>query len=193
MNFKTLCLFVGLLGAGVGALAQDQPTAATDQKKLPREVPSPEKNARRMTDEMKRELKLTDKQYEKLYDLHLKEEKERFSAMQGQQQTGQRPPREGGPGGGGRPPMGGGQPPMGGGGRPGGGGQPPAGGFGQGESPRAPKDAPTDEERQKAMAARDKKIKKILTPEQYEKWETIEKKRVPAAGSKPVERPATNP
>jgi hypothetical protein len=41
---------------------------------LPREVPSPEKAARKMTDQMKEELQLTDKQYDKLYKLNLKEQ-----------------------------------------------------------------------------------------------------------------------
>ena len=50
-----VCLLCGL----VCTQAQEQ-----EKKQLPREVPSPEKAARKMTDRMKEELQLTDKQYE---------------------------------------------------------------------------------------------------------------------------------
>ena len=62
-----VCLLCGL----VCTQAQEQ-----EKKQLPREVPSPEKAARKMTDRMKEELQLTDKQYDKLYKLNLKEQQE---------------------------------------------------------------------------------------------------------------------
>ena len=66
----------------------------------------------------------------------------------------------------GRPPMMGGEPPM-------MGGEPPMmGGVGpdRGESSQREDKA---EEIQEAVAAKEKKIKKILTTEQYEKWQEI--------------------
>ena len=65
-----VCLLCGL----VCTQAQEQ-----EKKQLPREVPSPEKAARKMTDRMKEELQLTDKQYDKLYKLNLKEQQEHFA------------------------------------------------------------------------------------------------------------------
>lgn len=67
-----VCLLCGL----VCTQAQEQ-----EKKQLPREVPSPEKAARKMTDRMKEELQLTDKQYDKLYKLNLKEQQEHFATM----------------------------------------------------------------------------------------------------------------
>ena len=130
-------------------------------------MPNPEKAAQRRTDEMDKMLDLTEKQYKKIYKLFLKEEKERVEAlmerhpggMNGQPPMGGRPPR-----GEGRPPMGGGMPPQG-------------GGFpGMGEDA----DEMTPEERMKAhveeiqkeQEKREKKIRKILTDEQYEIWQT---------------------
>lgn len=76
-----VCLLCGL----VCTQAQEQ-----EKKQLPREVPSPEKAARKMTDRMKEELQLTDKQYDKLYKLNLKEQQEHFATMT-ERGNGQRP------------------------------------------------------------------------------------------------------
>ncbi len=46
-----------------------------ERKQLPHEVPSPERVATKITDEMNKELLLTEKQYDKLYKLNLKEQK----------------------------------------------------------------------------------------------------------------------
>lgn len=111
-----VCLLCGL----VCTQAQEQ-----EKKQLPREIPSPEKAARKMTDRMKEELQLTDKQYDKLYKLNLKEQQEHFATMT-ERGSGQRPSM------GGRPGMGGGRPPMDGGmGRGMGGGRPPMGAPGE--------------------------------------------------------------
>lgn len=97
-----VCLLCGL----VCTQAQEQ-----EKKQLPREVPSPEKAARKMTDRMKEELQLTDKQYDKLYKLNLKEQQEHFATMT-ERGNGQRPLMGSRPGrGGGRPPMEGGMGP----------------------------------------------------------------------------------
>lgn len=94
-----------------------------------REIVSPEKSARQATNEMKRTLQLTDKQYDKIYKLNLKEEKARYKAMSDNKKSQ----------GYGRPDMG-----------------------------------PSEEEikkMQKAAAKKEKKMKKILTAEQYAKWQ----------------------
>lgn len=130
-----VCLLCGL----VCTQAQEQ-----EKKQLPREVPSPEKAARKMTDRMKEELQLTDKQYDKLYKLNLKEQQEHFATIT-ERGSGQRPSM------GGRPGMGGGRPPMG----------------APGERLVMEKD--NVEKMQKAAAKKEKKIKKILTAEQYAK------------------------
>lgn len=97
-----VCLLCGM----VCTQAQEQ-----EKKQLPREVLSPEKTARKMTDRMKEELQLTDKQYDKLYKLNLKEQQEHFATMT-ERGNGQRPSMGERPGmGGGRPPMSGGMGP----------------------------------------------------------------------------------
>ena len=68
----------------------------TEQKK---EIPNPEKEAKKRTDEMDRLLSLSEKQYKKIYKLYLKEEKEKVEKMFSHS--------------GGQPPMNGGRPPMG--------------------------------------------------------------------------------
>lgn len=134
------------------------------EKRLPREVPNPEKIATQMTDQMKNTLQLTDKQYKKIYKLNLKEQKERFKTIQGSSE--QRPPMGEGRGmrgeGGGRPHMGEGEPPMMG-----------EGGFRgrMGGGPMMNRDKDSADEQKKAAEAKEKKIKKILTTEQYEKWQ----------------------
>ena len=74
-----------------------------------------------------------------------------------------RPPMGEGPGmRGGRPPMGGGQPPMMG-----------EGGFPgrMGGGPMMNRDTNSADSQKKAAETKEKKIKKILTKEQYEKWQ----------------------
>ena len=90
----------------------------------------------------------------------VKEQKEHFKAMQN---SGEQRPPMGGPGmRGGRPPMGGGEPPMMG-----------EGGFpgGMGERPMMNKEQDSADAQKKAAETKEKKIKKILTTEQYEKWQ----------------------
>ena len=79
------------------------------------------------------------------------------------QNSGEQRPPMGGPGmRGGRPPMGGGEPPMMG-----------EGGFpgGMGERPMMNKEQDSADAQKKAAETKEKKIKKILTTEQYEKWQ----------------------
>ena len=152
-NFKIVWLIALMAGMPLLLSAQEK-----NHSSLPREVLSPEKVAKRETDEMKKQLQLTEKQYKKIYKLNLKEQKKRFSAMQNSERQGPPMGRPHGTGEG-RPPMMGGEPPM-------------MGGVGpdRGESSQREDKA---EEIQEAVAAKEKKIKKILTTEQYEKWQEI--------------------
>lgn len=164
MNKKIRMTGLAVCLACCTGLVYAQETSAVQErqqqeKRLPREVPNPEKIATQMTNQMKESLQLTDKQYKKIYKLNLKEQKEFFQSMQNS--GGQRPPM-GGPGmQGGRPPMGGpGEPPM----------------MGEGSFPgitgRSMMNKNDADSQKKAAEAKEKKIKKILTAEQYEKWQT---------------------
>ncbi len=174
MKLKTVCLAAGLcLAASQGWAQEPWPPAPAGQGEgqPQQEIPSPEKIARKMTDDMNKELQLTEEQYNKLYDLYLKDQKEQLS----NRQSGMRntpPPPGGGGGGMGRPPMGGGRPPM-------GGGHPPMMDGRRPEGP-PPTDAESAEKQQKELKKREKKMRKILTEEQFEKWQTIEASRRPA-------------
>lgn len=161
-NMKLIGLAACLISCTSLAVAQENPEPQERQQheqRLPREVPNPEKIATQMTDQMQESLQLTDKQYKKIYKLNLKEQKEHFKAMQN---SGEQRPPMGGPGmRGGRPPMGGGEPPMMG-----------EGGFpgGMGERPMMNKEQSSADTQKKVAEAKEKKIKKILTTEQYGKW-----------------------
>ena len=176
---------MALLCAPMGANATnrfDDPQEKVQKK----EVPNPEKAAQRRTDEMDKMLDLTEKQYKKIYKLFLKEEKEKVEALMERHPEGMngQPPM------GGRPPMGGGRPPMGGGMPPQGGGFPGMGGDTDDMTPEERMKA-RGEEIQKEQEKREKKIRKILTDEQYEIWQTrkpqilpIGRDRAPANGKK---------
>lgn len=120
---KTLAIaFAIMLSASWNISAADSvydEPLKTEQKK---EIPNPEKEAKKRTDEMDRLLSLSEKQYKKIYKLYLKEEKEKVEKMFSR--SGGQPPMSGG-----RPPMGMGQPPVGGGFPPMSGNHP---GFGEG-------------------------------------------------------------
>ncbi|MDN0065013.1 DUF4890 domain-containing protein [Bacteroides gallinaceum] len=107
-----------------------------------KEVPNPEKMAKRRTDEMNELLQLSEKQYKKIYKLYLKQEKEKVERM-----TERHLPE----GGGGMPPQGGMPPRM------------------EGMPPSMPMKNER-EDMQKQIKKFDKKLKKILTDEQYEIW-----------------------
>ena len=162
-NMKLIGLAACLISCTSLAVAQENPEPQERQQheqRLPREVLNPEKIATQMTDQMQESLQLTEKQYKKIYKLNLKEQKEHFKAMQNSGE--QRPPMGGGRGGGAAPPMGGGEPPMMG-----------EGGFpgGMGERPMMNKEQDSADAQKKAAETKEKKIKKILTTEQYEKWQ----------------------
>lgn len=163
-NMKLIGLAVSLTCCAgfIDAQEANEPQERQQQEKhLPREVLNPEKVATQMTEQMNKLLQLTDKQYKKIYKLNLKEQKAFFKAMQNSDDY--RPPMGEGPGmRGGRPPMGGGQPPMMG-----------EGGFPgrMGGGPMMSRDTNSADSQKKAAETKEKKIKKILTKEQYEKWQ----------------------
>lgn len=140
-----------------------------------KEVPNPEKAAQRRTDEMDKMLDLTEKQYKKIYKLFLKEEKEKVEVLMERHPEGMngQPPM------GGRPPMGGGMPPR-------GGGFPRMGGDTDDMTPEERMKA-RGEEIQKEQEKREKKIRKILTDEQYEIWQMRKPQILPPGpeGDKP--------
>jgi hypothetical protein len=155
-NMKLIGLAACLISCTSLAVAQENPEPQERQQheqRLPREVLNPEKIATQMTDQMQESLQLTEKQYKKIYKLNLKEQKEHFKAMQN---SGEQRPPMGGPG------MRGGEPPMMG-----------EGGFpgGMGERPMMNKEQDSADAQKKAAETKEKKIKKILTTEQYEKWQ----------------------
>lgn len=153
---------------GVMLYEEPQQKENTQEK----EIPNPEKAARKRTDEMDKVLNLTEKQYKKIYKLNLKEEREKLEAMIGSKDGNRPPMRDGG----GRPPMmGGGQPPM-----MGGGGQPPM----RDSSSNSEK---MKEDMKKRAEKKMKKMRKILTSEQYDLWLTM-KSEQPALHPMPGSR-----
>lgn len=174
LNMKPVLLCIGISIFALQAQAQEVPEAAPAQESQAyREVPNPEKAARKETDRLKAALNLTDKQYKKVYKLLLKEQRELLENRM------QRPPMTDGEGGRGpRPPHGDGMPPMGmGEGRPEGMQRPPMG---------APK-SESAEDLQKRIEKKNKKMKKILTEAQYDQWLGMSQKPMP--GHKPEGAP----
>ena len=157
-NMKLIGLAVSLTCCAGFINAQEayEPQERQQQEKhLPRKVLNPEKVAIQMTEQMNKLLQLTDKQYKKIYKLNLKEQKAFFKAMQNSDDY--RPPMGEGPGiRGGRPPM------MGEDGFPG----------RMGGGPMMSRDTNSADSQKKAAETKEKKIKKILTKGQYEKWQT---------------------
>ncbi len=140
--------------------------AASAQPKAPEEI-DPEAIAKHKTMKMDKDLRLTEKQYKKVYKLFLNIEKSRVSDF-----SGMRPPQGDMSAMGGRP---GGMPPggmMGGmpGGMPGGMAGGPPQNFGDGQMPgRPPMGMPDKTEEEKI----EKKLRKILTEQQYDRWESL--------------------
>lgn len=144
---KHVLFCAALVGTAWSAQANTLPYQSVQtENSEKKELPNPEKAAKRMTDEMQKSLGLTDKQYKKVYKLNLKEEKARVEQMTSKGADGNRPPMMGGAPSGGFPPMGGN----------GGPGMPP---------PSIGKN-----DMRSLMEKKDKQMKKILTEEQYAKW-----------------------
>lgn len=168
-----LAILLFMCAVALPALAQNE---GRPQPQDLREMPTPEKIARGIADKMKATVGLSDKQYNKVYKLYYKTEKKLASSQSGNQ-NGPRPPMG----------MGGGMPPQGGfgGGDFGGGdfgGMPPQGGFGPGADDddsfgeRSDKANDSMAKREAAMQKLDKKLKKILSEQQYTSWKEIQAK-----------------
>lgn len=159
-----LCL-AALMSVSSTAFAVALPDEPQQEKQAPaKEIPNPEKTARRLTDEMDKVLNLTEKQYKKIYKLNLKEEREKLEALigRGDKEAGRPPMMDGG----GQPPMmGGGQPPMMG----GRGGHPMMRPSGDHEKMK--------EDIEKRAEKKMKKLRKILSDEQYDLWLTMKPKQ----------------
>lgn len=166
-----LFAFMLLVGMALPSFAQQAERKARKER---REIPSPENNTRRIMNEFKQIFRLTDKEYDKVYDLYLNQEK---AMMPSQFGNGNMPPRGEGMG---FPPMGGGMPPFGGGPEMGKGNM-PADFKAMMEEMRKEQQA----KREKAAKKLDKKMKKILDAEQYIQWQEWENKRI--SKQKPVE------
>lgn len=180
MNKHCLNLFAFLLilGMVLPSFAQ-QPERMGGKERC--EIPSPENNARRIMKEFKGVFKLTDQDYDKVYELYLKQEK---AMMPSQNMNGDMLPRRGGmggPGGGSGGSFGGGMNrfQM-------GGGIPPQGGFdmsrdGMPEDMQARMEEMQKEQdykRKQAAKKLNKKMKKILNKEQYNQWQDWESQRI---------------
>lgn len=141
-----------------------------------KEIPNPEKTARRQTDEMDRVLNLTEKQYKKIYKLYLKEEREKLKLKFGGKPMGREGEHP-------MPPMDGGYPQM-------GGGQ--SGELGPalmgGRPPMLPQahEAKHFEEEAERLKKIEKKLRKILTEEQYAVWLTMKPEPPVPGKDKPV-------
>lgn len=151
---KNACICLGLCLA-LSATANAYTISQEQDKRVERhQLPNPEKDAERIAMEMKQALNLTEKQYKKVYKFYLKQQKELVEEISGKDrpENGNRPPM---------PPRDGNMPPRG--GRPGMGGRP--------GGPDGPGMRPEDNDRMKErMEEEQKKMKKILSDEQYEKW-----------------------
>ncbi|MCS3251887.1 hypothetical protein NXX19_03360 [Bacteroides ovatus] len=146
----------------IDAQEANEPQERQQQEKhLPREVLNPEKVATQMTEQMNKLLQLTDKQYKKIYKLNLKEQKAFFKAMQNSDDY--RPPMGEGPRYAGRTSANGWRTTANDGRR-----------WFPGQNGRwwmMSRDTNSADSQKKAAETKEKKIKKILTKEQYEKWQ----------------------
>jgi hypothetical protein len=190
--YRSKYVVLGLLGAALCGTpqisAQEVGQAPQGEQGMHQLPQSPEKIARHQAKAMQKAVDLNEKQYDKIYSLYLKEENARRKQMMNHQGggSGMRPqggPGMGGPGGPGGPGMGGpgGGPGMGGGqmGRAPQGG--PDGQMGGARPHMNPSDAQAlEKQRQK----REKKIKKILSAEQYDKWLSLQP--APGEGMPPM-------
>lgn len=158
MKKKTLfTLLVLLSGSLITVAAQDS------ERKGPRERLSPEMTARRKTEQMDKLLQLTEKQFKKVFKLNLKEAKS-FEPQQQNAPDSRRPLMRGDRNDfSGRPPMNGERPPM--------------GNFnGEGPMRQRPESPKTPEELKKEAQKQEKKLKKILTDQQYAVWQEHQNK-----------------
>lgn len=149
-------VFVMMYAVTIAAYAQPMPPHR-GQERHRKEIRTPEEIAKIKTERLQKEVILDDKQFKKIYKIYLKEEQAKQQAMEGNMM----PPPGGFPGGG-HPPQGGG-PGM-------GHGTPPHAMFGDMAVPTVGGKAIDSDE---YIDSREKKFRKILTPEQYERFRSI--------------------
>lgn len=164
-EMKHMKLFVAasVMMLSIGMSAQPQ-----GGRPMPPKQRTPEEIAKKESEQMKFEVNLTEKQYKKVYNLIKKDQEYRQSRTGKQFEEGLPPqgrgPGMGAPGGMGSGIMGGGSM---------GGGRPPLGEMGQGPRPEAGQprmDPREDVVTEEYLEKQDKKLRKILTAEQYSKW-----------------------
>lgn len=173
MKYALLCM--GMMLFSMQGMAQSEGSAGPEPKKEHfREIPNPEKTARKGAEHLKKELDLTEKQYKKVYKLLLKEQRELF------EKRFQRPEMPGGMPGRGPRPHDGGMPPMGG---------PRPEGEGMRGMPMGAGPKEKQEDLQKRIEKKNKKMKKILTEAQYDQWLGMKQKPLPEP-PKPEEVPS---
>lgn len=160
MKYALLCM--GTMLFSMQGMAQSEGSAGPEPKKEHfRETPNPEKTARKEAEHLKKELDLTEKQYKKVYKLLLKEQRELF------EKRFQRPEMPGGmPGRGPRPE-----------------------GEGMRGMPMGAGPKEKQEDLQKRIEKKNKKMKKILTEAQYDQWLGMKQKPLPEP-PKPEEVPS---
>jgi len=142
--------------------------AQPPQMERGRQTPTAEQRAAQQSGIFRRELNLTGKQYKKVYRLYLKKFEKMYPEMSGNMPQG---PGDGRPGEG-RP--GEGRPGNGPGGGPPPGGRPAYNAVGQpGAGARGP--SVTEPEKDKDIAARRKKMEKVLDQGQFRKWTVMER------------------
>ena len=158
---KQLLTLAAVLVMTFTAYAQPPQGQGPRGREFPQEGPKFEKQdpaqiARTQTDQLDQLVSLTPKQYKKIYRFNRKQAKERQAEMESM-----RP--EGFPGG--RPPMGQGRPDS----------RPPRDGqFRPGPGPRS---EALNDLMKSQKAKREKKYRKVLTPAQFQLWETFEAQR----------------
>lgn len=164
-EMKHMKLFVAasVMMLSIGMSAQPQ-----GGRPMPPKQRTPEEIAKKESEQMKFEVNLTEKQYKKVYNL-IKKDQEYRQSQTGKQFKEGLPPQGrglgmGAPGGMGSGIMGGGSM---------GGGRPPLGEMGQGPRPEGghPRMEPREDVvTEEYLEKQDKKLRKILTAEQYSKW-----------------------
>lgn len=162
-QLKNVCFAAGIALMTTCLTFPSQLMAQESARTERHELPNAERSAKQLTDKMQHELGLTDKQYKKIYNLNLKEQKKIIELLKERPQRNF-PHEEGGRPQGPRPPMGG-----------------PQGEFGRpGKRPDMKGPHPAgNQELEKLREKNEKKLKKILTEEQYAKWKKIQPQKPP--------------
>ena len=155
---RLVLIFAAAFIAGFSASAQPQSREGQQPPRHRQTVSRPQQKA----DLMKRELSLSDKQYKKVLKVFKQEESSMHPDNGGGMPSG---PGMGGPGGGmpGGPGMGG----------PGGGMGGPGMGAPDGQRPQGPPPGMqqlSDDEIDRIIAKKEKQLRKILSPEQFDTW-----------------------